>query len=574
MLLSKSCRVIVAGLALGAFGMRGLRAEESEAVPSDRLLPPGVLLHVRISDMSDLKERLPKTGFGQMYQDDSMKKVREQIEKKFEEASSEAGEKLGFPLADLLNLPAGEVTIALVAPADQSLAGVAIMEIGDQEETLEKALAKLDEGLTQSGAEKKSETIEDVEVTVYELKKDEEGQSPGQPSMLCYFTSDGVFVSGTNLSVLEEILTRWDGDSDEVLAEEEVYSYIHTKCSTREDDDSAIEWYVDPMGLVTAGLNANEELSTQALMFSAYLPTLGLDKFKGAGGSIDFAEGGYDAHTKSFLYVEQPTSGLLRAFEFPAADLTPPGWVGAEAAQYTAFNWDASGAYTALTEMADTLMNQPGAAEQQMSQLAKQAGFHVKEDIIDHLDGQIVMLGDIDASAEPVAQKILLAVKLKDAGKFQETLNTILEKAGSGLTEREFEGTKVYDIQSPQPNMSPAICLGKDYFIASTHADSLEAVLRTSSGSEGLASTSSYAKVKKLIPQQNSMLAYSDQAKQLKPYFELLKSGKLDGATEGEFDFGVLPDFDKIQKFFSISVNYTIPDEKGAYSEGFMFGGE
>jgi hypothetical protein len=95
--------------------------------------------------VSDLKERLPKTGFGKVYQDDSMDKIRAKIEEAFEKGSEEAGKELGFPLSDLLNLPEGEVSLSLIQPAGRTLAGVVIMEIGDQEETLDKALEKLDE---------------------------------------------------------------------------------------------------------------------------------------------------------------------------------------------------------------------------------------------------------------------------------------------------------------------------------------------------------------------------------------------------------------------------------------------
>jgi len=575
MLLSKFRGILLSGVSLFAVLLTPvLFAEEEESVSSDRLLPPGVLLHVRLSDISDLKERLPKTGFGQMYQDESMAKIRSQVEKGFEKASKDAGKELGFPLSDLLNLPTGEASFALLLPAGRELAGVAIMEIDEQQETLDKALAKLDEALSSKGAKKKSETVEDVEVTVYETPKDEDSESADSPkNTLCYFTKDGLFVAGTDLSVLQDVLTRWDGESEDVLAEQEIYSYIHSKCATREDDDSVMEWYVDPVGLVTAALNANEEQAFQAMMFATYLPTVGLDKFKGVGGSIDLAEDGYDMHSKSFVYVEQPTSGVLRAFEFPATDLTPPAWVGADVPQYLAVNWDAAGAYTALVEMADTIQNQPGASEQAIGKASKELGFNVKTDLIDLLDGQVVMLNDVNSESEKVQQRLLVAVKLKDSTKFQETLNAILEKAGSSVTERDFEGTKVYDIQSPDPNMSPALSISKDHLFVSTHADMLEAALRPSSrDDETLAESEDFIEVKKLMPSKNSMISFSDMGAQLKPSYDMLKKGQLDGVTEGQFDFSVLPDFEKIEKFFSISGSYTIPDEKGVYSESFLFG--
>ncbi len=576
MLLSKIRRILLSGVSLFAvLAVPALFAQDEEVTPSDRLLPPGVLLHVRISDISDMKERLPKTGFGKMYQDDSMSKVRDKIEEGFNKASEEAGKELGFPLSDLLELPAGEVSFALLQPAGRDLAGVVLMDIGDSQETLDLALGKLDEALTKNGAEKKSETVDEVEVTIYEIPKQGSDSADGPKNTFCYFAEDGMFVGGSDLSVLQDILSRWDGESDDVLAEEPVYSYIRTKCATREDDDSVMEWYIDPIGLLTAGLNASEELSTQALMVSAYLPTLGLDKFKAVGGNIDLAEGGYDMHSRSLMYVDQPTAGMLRAFEFPATDLAPPAWVGAETPQYTAMNWDAPGAYAALTEMADTLMNQPGAAEQQVAQAAQKLGFHPKDDLIDQLDGPIVMLSDINPESQQIAQKILVAVKLKDSSKFQETLNAILKTAGSNVTEREFEGQKVYDIEAPTPDMSPAFAIAKDHLFFSTHADMLEASLRpSSSGDDTLSESKDYRQLVKLMPSKVSMITFSDLAKQLKPTYEQVKSGKLDGLTEGQFDASILPDFDQIAKFFSISGGYTIPDEKGVFSENFVFGAD
>ena len=237
MLLSKIRRILLSGVSLFAvLAVPALFAQDEEVTSSDRLLPPGVLLHVRISDISDMKERLPKTGFGKMYQDDSMSKVRDKIEEGFNKASEEAGKELGFPLSDLLDLPAGEVSFALLQPAGRDLAGVVLMDIGDKQETLDLALAKLDEALTKNGAEKRSETVDEVEVTIYEIPKQGSDSADGPKNTFCYFAEDGMFVGGSDLSVLQDILGRWDGESDDVLAEEPVYSYIRTKCATREDD--------------------------------------------------------------------------------------------------------------------------------------------------------------------------------------------------------------------------------------------------------------------------------------------------------------------------------------------------
>lgn len=375
------------------------------------------------------------------------------------------------------------------------------------------------------------------------------------------------------MAVLQDILSRWEGDSDDVLAEQEIYSYIREKCATRSSDDpSVIEYYFDPMGLVMAALNSSEELSTQALMVSAYLPTVGLDKFKAIGGNLDLAEGDFDVHSKSLMYVEQPTSGLLRAFEFPATDLSPPAWVAASSPAYTAMNWDAAGAYNAIVEMVDTIAGQPGMAAQNVSKFATQLGFHPKDDLIDHLEGPIVMLGTANPRGQQMAQKFLFALKVKDAKAIEETLSAILQKAGGNVTQRDFEGVTIHDISSPNDEVSPAVAVAKDYLWISTHADLLEGALRPSD--EPLSDSANFKKIAKLMPSNCSMVSYSDLRAQLKPTYDMLKSGRLDGITEGQFDFSIFPDFEKIEKYFTSSGSYTIPDEKGVFSEGFMLGAE
>ncbi len=563
-------RMMVCGVAIVAALWSGIArsADDDEAVASDRLLPPGVLLHIRISDVSDLKERLPETGFGKLYQDGSMDKIRDQIEKYFEEGAKEAGKELGFPVSELLALPQGEFCLSLLQPAGRNLAGVAFIDIGDQESTLDKLMAKLDEELTKNGSTKKTETIEDVEVTIYDLPKP--GSNSDEKNTFCYFVSEGTLVAGSDLSVISDVLARWDGESDDVLAEEEVYSYIRTKCATRSEGSSVIEWYVDPMGLATAAMNSSEEFSTQALMVSAYLPTLGLDKFKAMGGSFDIAEGGYDLHGKSLFYVEQPTTGVLRAFECPAIDLSPPAWIGAATPQYASYNWDIHGAYDALTEMADAIAGQPGIAEQQVDQLAQRAGFHPKKDLIDHLDGRIVVTAEVDPENQQMPQKYLIGLQLKDASAFQETLNIILGHVGPQVTDRDFDGTKIYDLQAGGAPIAPAMAIAKDYFLIGTSADMVEAAVRPASD-DTLADSEAYKSVAELMPDKVSVISFGDLAKQLLPTYEMLRSGRFDAATEGQFDFSVLPEFEKVAKYFSVTGSYTVPDEKGVYGETFLF---
>ena len=87
--------------------------------------------------------------------------------------------------------------------------------------------------------------------------------------------------------------------------------------------------FIDPINLVTTALQMSGQNSVQASMFLGFLPTLGLNGFRGVGGSMDLATGDFDSESRTFMFVDQPASGVMGLFQFPAADLAPPEWVPA-----------------------------------------------------------------------------------------------------------------------------------------------------------------------------------------------------------------------------------------------------
>ena len=89
------------------------------------------------------------------------------------------------------------------------------------------------------------------------------------------------------------------------------------------------------MGLLQVALSGEP----QAAMIVGFLPVLGMNNLKAAGGTMSMMEGDFDSVSRTLFYMEQPTSGLLEVFNFPAEVQSPPAWAPKNATSFMATNW-------------------------------------------------------------------------------------------------------------------------------------------------------------------------------------------------------------------------------------------
>jgi len=92
-----------------------------------------------------VRERFQQTAISSLIHDPALDAFRAQLVEKFEEGKRKAEEELGLALSDIGALFAGEFSIAVVRPVGQALGGVLFMDIGDNEDVLQKLLAKVEE---------------------------------------------------------------------------------------------------------------------------------------------------------------------------------------------------------------------------------------------------------------------------------------------------------------------------------------------------------------------------------------------------------------------------------------------
>lgn len=545
--------------------MQPVRGEDDPAV--ELLLPPQTMLMFSVPDVPELKSQGADSLFGKLLADPALQPFLDEVRGKLDEASNAVSEKLGLTLSDLADLPQGEVTFAIVAPKPGKLAGLMLFDYGENGEKIDKLLEQGHTAAVEQGCEHSTQMVGDVEVNLYKIPNND----PNNPiKHVAYFSHDSYLGVATDISALQQVLDRMSGSKRDSLATTDVYTYISEKVEAG-DADPAFVWYFDPIGLVQSAVTMIQVQNPQAAMVMGFLPILGIDKLKGMGGASYFAVDDYDGMTKSFIYVEQPTSGLMNVFQFPAVAMSPPAWVSADAVMYSGVNWDAAEAYAAVETLLDSFQG-PGAFERIIDGFAEDEEgpqIHIKKDIIEQLSGLIHIVGNASASSDEPSQDFIVALGLKNEDKVKKLLAKAAKTDGFDGEIREFEGATVYEMSfdAAGAEKSLVITVTGSTLVVGTEPSSVENVIRGKSGGSSLADSTGYKKLAKHMPGKVSILSYQKQDSQFRAGYEQLKA--LDADALGGLDVSKLPEFEVIQKYLRPSVSYVVPDENGALQVGF-----
>ncbi|MBC7818094.1 MAG: hypothetical protein IAG10_14490 [Planctomycetaceae bacterium] len=538
-----------------------------EPTPTDSLLPPDVSVYVSVPDVDELKARFGSTAFGNLTQDSTFEPFKQEIMKAVEGFSEELEKELGVSLKGLLELPSGEFAFAVLTPPGKKISAVMFLDFGDNEKTVDALLEKAEKALEENGAESDDEEIDGTDVTTWTFKK---GDNPQQPNQLVYFVKDTMIVVSSDLATAKAVLARWDGKHSDTFAENDNYNLILEKCQT-DDEDGLFVWYINPMGLVQAALTQAAAANPQAAFAMGFLEPLGLTSLKAIGGSLDMATEQFDGVSKTFLVIEQPTKGLMNIFQFPAVEQKPPKWVSANTSAWFSMNWDIAGAYTAIESMVD-MFRGPGTVAALVDQMAQQEGgpkVHLKKDVIDVVSGriQVVVEPGKKKGDEPAQDRVVVALGLKDAKKFQSTLVKLTKVPGFPGKSREFKGSTIIEFEVPdfsgnlEPKMA-GLAISNDQLMFSNDVTAVELMLRGDTDGDALVDSAAYKTIAEHLPAKSSIVSFSRSDSQVEAVWEMAKSGQA-GAFIPQIDFSKLPDFDTVKKYLTPNGSYSVPDKKG-----------
>jgi hypothetical protein len=565
-------------------------ATAADRVPSDRRLPPQVLGYVSIRSVPELKANWKKTALGQLGKEKELTEFWQEIEKQLDLVSGKIQEKTGVGLNDILALPQGEVVVAVVQLPAKKLSIAVFLDAGESDQTVAKLLAKGTEAAEEHGAKRSTEEFEGTELIIHTRQKEDAGDKNEDdvPERIAYFRKDSYVVSSSDVDTLKSIITRWDGKHEQTFAETDIYRQLVAACRDEQNDNPpALTWFIDPIGLVKGVLTSDPRANTpQMTLMLTMLPTLGIDKFKAVGGTVDLATGDYDTITRTLVYLDSPPTGVINLFQFPAISHAPPKWVPAQSEAYFGLNWDLGKAVNTVESLVDMFQG-AGAFRKLLDHAAEREEFgklHPKKDLLDHLSGRLHIVSDLADPKNPESQRILVAAELKNAAAMKKTLATISKLEGFPGKVRTFQGETVIELGGlggggdGDADAKMGFCVSRDHLMFASNITLLEQVLRTDDDQDSLSNLPAYQRLAKRFPAESSMISFQRDDTQVQTVYELLRSGqagKLFGESEDfSFDFSKLPEFDVIRKHLSPSASYMRPDKLGLLMIGFTLKAE
>jgi hypothetical protein len=538
--------------------------------PAEKCVPGTTFGFVKIENAAALRQAFQASQLGQLVADPAVKPLKDEILEKLKEPSEKLRARIGLSLGELLSLPQGEISLALIATdgAAHPVAIVVTADAGENQAKMGELLDKLTQ-MAKDEAETKVTTEEFAGSTLHILTPTKEDEKDNPP--LVWTKKGSTFYAGSSVEAVKDVLAKADG-RDDSLAANASYKAVQAKVG----GDGQILWFLDVEQALKLIVKAVGEQNNNAAQIEAQLQLTGINGLKAIGGRAGVNVGGYDQLSRAFLYAPGESQGLLRLFVMPQTELRPQPWVPASIASYQSVSWDLDAAYKAIVDLVDTVA--PGVLAGIEQQLAgpKGDGLNFEKDIFGPLGDRITVLSDLKpgtaattAEGVPVPnQRLLFGVALEDSKAFQNTINKVIELVNASPKKREFQGTTIYDFDLPElPNAEAtgiqgpvSLAVAKDTLFIATDPTLLEQVLR---GGPGLADSPGYRTVAAKLPAKSSSQSYQKAEQQARAVFDMLKSEQFQKALQqqaredGNDDvdltpiFKKLPDFSVVAKYLS-----------------------
>ena len=591
-------RLALAGW-LGLVGLSQLpaRARAQAPAPPENVLPDSTFAFLKVNDAQALRQAFTQSQFGQLWADPAMKAWKDDLIEKIDEAGKPLKEKIGVTIRELLELPQGAISLAVVGRDDPKnpVAVLISADAGKNAETMTQVLTRATQQAEQKGAKVSTETFQGATLHVIQFPDAKPGEGdqakddrPVPP--LIWTSQGGVFSLGSDVEALKDVLSNSKG-RDDSLAKNDSYVQARKKLGA----DAQVVWFVDIARVLKLAAQAPgaQAGGGQGPQIEGIIEATGLKSLKAAAGSFALNSGSYDSLSKMIILSPGPAEGVLKVFTMPKVSLRPEPWVPATVASYQSVSWDLDAAYNAINDLVN--MFQPGVLNVLEQQLVGPNGgepLSFQKDIFGPLGDRMTFVTDYKKPITEDSQRMLVGIALEDAKAFQNSLNKIIALANGAPKKREFQGTTIYDFAIPNmPNAGAAnanrmkgpisVAIAKNTLFASSEPTLLEQVLR--GGGPSLADSATFQAVAKEIPESTSSISYTRPEEQARLSYDMIKSGQFEKALRSAamaggpdisnfgklIDKDKLPDFSVFAKYLSQGGGYAVMDEDGVTWTGF-----
>ena len=581
------CRLALVGLLRGFIGSAILAMILVTAAyagrPAAELLPENTLGMISISDTRDLAARFMNTDLGRMTQDPQMKPFVIQLYSSLSDLVATFQDRIGLSLAEIVALPQGEVTFAVVPVKDAPPAYVLMMDAGDQINNARTLLQRGVEEAVKSGATKQEETVKDTKITIV--------SEPDQQRFAC-FDKDGAVVASTNPDVIKDILAAWNGEKTRFLSDNNNFKTIMSRCRGDKDERPQIIWFVDPINIMRSIAEQNAAVRVGVAM----LPMLGLDGLSAIGGGMLFDAGQYNSVSHIHVLLENPRSGIIKMIALEPGVSKPERWVPPDVASYTTLHCKFDTTLKTLKPMYDSLAGEGALSKWIEQRFSTPAGIDIEKEILPALEGRVTYITWFEKPITLVSGITLVAIKFKDTEALGKAVENFVSQNQERISQQSSAGKNYYRVMIPVPQNRPnpppvpIPCFGivDDYLVIASRPSLYERVLGTlAEGTKSLADELDFKLVASKIQRQSGgakpvILGFNRSEEDMRYYYDLANAERTKEALKRQAERNPffksldtalqnnpLPPFEVIQRYLAPGGEMATDDDSGLHFMSF-----
>jgi hypothetical protein len=568
----------------------------SSVPPPGQLLPADTFALFSVPDWEAAATQVKQSPQGRLWQDPAMKPLRDKLLQQLHQdfaAPLQGG--FGFKLSDFASLAGGQLTLALTQNGWGKERGASpgfLLLVDTQKEVLLKTrLDELKKQWLEAGHTLETNKIAELEFATLSINAE-----PGlKGRQLTVGQRDALLLVSNLPGTIEHVLNRLKTGKGATLADEPLYRNHH---ATLTNDELAFAWvnFAPIHRSIAEQIRAVGDIGGNLLAVSPekMLAASGLPSLKAVAARLTLNSEG--AHAEMFLHAPASNrQGIFKLLTLESKDAAPGELAPIDAVKFS--RWRINGPQ-AWTTMETTLANVSPQLSGLLKLVFESAGkdtdpnFNLADTLAGNLGDDFISWSKrTQNAAEAQPAQSLLLIGSPNPDQLVQGLRAITSILGlivdePTLTEREFQGRKIYSVEFPASpdSLNPAAsrslsfsAVGKhavlswDLSLLQDHIRQGEAADKLLRQKPGLAEAA-----QKVGGMATGFFGYSNQAEAVRDWLrvvrdkhaalEKLQLSPLAGhGLLDQIDPALLPSYEQISKYFNFMV-YTLSSNEDGLS--------
>jgi hypothetical protein len=585
--------------------------------PAENLLPSDTLFLLTAPDCAALRAAMGQSPQGLLWNDPAMRPFHDKFMAKWSESFVGPLEHdLGVTLADFADLPQGQFTFAVTQNGwnggdDKAPGIILLLDAKDKSDLLKTNLAALEQKWRDEGKPVRTETMRGISFSIVSLSSNDIPPSlarifpkrqpvselgaetkPAPPGELVVGQFESLLIVGNSTKVLEAVAAHLTGGTMPALADSAIFA--SDKLSQFRDSPLYYGWFNAKTFFTVLAQIPPAQPNPDA---PSPMPQIPWDKILNASGLMGLKSASFsyrESHdgAQINLFLAAPESGRAGIFKILAADsrdANAPAFVPADAVKFWRWRVDGQKGWAALQAMladiSPAALSGLNAAIEMANAGAQQKdpSFDVRKNLIGNLGDDFISyqkppIGTALADLNNAPSLFLFAASNPEqAAVAIKNVAGLMYGQQADLKPRDFLGKKIYTI--PLPNRSaqfggtpaPAgalyLAASSGYVAIAKDSSILENFLRSGENPQkplreiaGLADAAQH-----VGGAGGGLFGYENQQDVMRTTFAALKAASGDSGGQNLpmvfpknlrdwMDFSLLPDYDKVSKYFYFSV--------------------